>query len=123
MRITLAVAAVFAAAAGFVAGFVTTFTHRVAAPWGLVAGITVVVALVAGFRLVFEHRLFGAAAAIGVIAATWLLALPGAGGAVLVLDDALGYAWAIVPPVLMAIVAAVPARRRGPLPRRSRMDG
>lgn len=110
--VTLGIAAVFAAAAGFAAGFVTTFTHRLAPPWGLVAGIVVIAALVAGFRLVFDSRLIAGAAAVGAIAATGLLLLPGAGGVVLVLDDPLGYVWAVAPALLGAAIVAAPRPRR-----------
>ncbi len=103
---------VFAILVGIVVGTITTFTHRQFAPWGLVAGLVVVVALVLGFRLVFESRIVGAAAAVGVVAASATLALPGAGGSVLVLNDLLGWIWAIGPALLAAIAVAWPRPRR-----------
>jgi hypothetical protein len=122
--VTVALASLFAFVIGVAAGFITTFTHRGIPPWGLVAGLAVVVALVLGFRLVFSSRIIGAAAAIGVIGATALLMLPGAGGTVFVLDDPIGYAWAIGPTVLAAAALAWPnpAARRNRAASRPRMD-
>jgi N-acetyl-1-D-myo-inositol-2-amino-2-deoxy-alpha-D-glucopyranoside deacetylase len=110
--LTVALASVFAFAIGFAVGFVTTFTHRQYQPWGLVAGLVVIVALVAGFRLVFDSRVIAAASALGVITATVLLTLPGAGGSVFVVDDALGWIWAIAPTVLAVGVVSFPRLRR-----------
>lgn len=109
--LTMAIAAVFAFAIGAAVGFVTTFTHRQYPPIGLIAGLVVVLALVLGFRLVFGSRLIAAAAAVGVIGATALLMLPGAGGTAFVLDGPLGYAWAAGPAVLGAVVIAWPRPR------------
>ena len=110
--LTVALASVFALAIGVAVGFVTTFTHHQYLPWGLVAGLVVIVALVTGFRLVFDSRVIAAASGIGVIAAIGLLTLPGVGGSVLVLDDPIGYIWAIAPPVLAAAVVIWPRRAR-----------
>jgi hypothetical protein len=122
--LTVAVASVFAFAMGVAVGFVTTFTHHQYVPWGLVAGLIVVAALVSGFRLVFDSRIIAAASAVGVIAAVGLLTLPGVGGSVLVLDDPLGYLWAIGPTLLGAAAVAWPrprARQERPA-LRSRME-
>lgn len=103
---------VFAILVGIVVGTITTFTHRQFAPWGLLAGLLVVVALVLGFRLVFGSRIVAVAAAVGVVAASATLALPGAGGSALVLNDLPGWIWAIGPAVLAAIAVAWPRPRR-----------
>src|SRR3954464_11211130 len=109
-----ALSSVFGVVVGLVVGMVTTFTHAQLAPWGLIAGLAVVAALVAGFRLVFGSRVVGGAAALGVIGASALLALPGAGGTALSLTGVLGYLWAFGPAVLSLIVLLVPVRgRRG----------
>jgi N-acetyl-1-D-myo-inositol-2-amino-2-deoxy-alpha-D-glucopyranoside deacetylase len=110
--LTLALASVFALAIGVAVGFVTTFTHRQYVPWGLVGGLAIIAALIAGFRLVFDSRIIAGAAAVGVIGATGLLMLPGAGGSVFVVDDALGWIWALAPTLLAALVVAWPSRRR-----------
>ena len=110
--LTVALACVFALAIGLAVGFVTTFTHHQYVPWGLVAGLIVIVALVVGFRLVFDSRIIATAAGVGVLASIGLLTLPGVGGSVLVLDDPIGYIWAIAPPVLIAAAVAWPRLRR-----------
>jgi N-acetyl-1-D-myo-inositol-2-amino-2-deoxy-alpha-D-glucopyranoside deacetylase len=101
---------VFAVLVGAVVGVVTTFTHAQVSPWGLIAGLAIVVALVAGFRLVFESRVVAAAAALGVVAASLVLTLPGAGGVVLAVNDPVGWIWAIAPAILSAVVVVVPRR-------------
>jgi hypothetical protein len=122
--VTIVLASVFAFAIGVAVGFITTFTHRGLPPWGLVAGLAIVLAVVLGFRLVFGSRIIAAAAAIGVVGATALLMLRGAGGTVLVLDDPIGYVWAIGPTVIATIVLLWPnpASRRNRRADRLRMD-
>jgi N-acetyl-1-D-myo-inositol-2-amino-2-deoxy-alpha-D-glucopyranoside deacetylase len=122
--VTVVLASVFALAIGAAVGFVTTFTHRGLPPWGLIAGLAVILALVLGFRLVFSSRIIGAAAAVGAIAATALLTLPGAGGTAFVIDGPIGYAWAIGPSVLAVAALAWPnaVARRERSAARSRMD-
>lgn len=107
---THVLASAFAAAIGAGVGFVTTFTHLGLAPGGLVAGLVISVALVAGFRLVFGSRIIGGAAALGSLVAVALLALPGASGTLVVFDNPLSVIWMIAPPVLAAVVLAWPVR-------------
>ncbi len=113
--VSTVIAGIFAALVGILVGTITTFTHRESVaigtahvPWGLIVGYLIVIALVLGFRLVFASRLIGAAAAFGAILASAVLALPGAGGSVLVVNDAIGYLWAFGPLVLSAAVLAWP---------------
>ena len=109
-----ALSSAFGVLVGVVVGGITTFTHGQVPPWGLIAGLAIVAALVGGFRLVFGSRIVGAAAALGVVGSSALLALPGAGGTALSLDGWPGYLWAIGPAVLSLIVLVVPAPgRRG----------
>ncbi|MGE3194561.1 MAG: hypothetical protein AB7K08_13965 [Microbacteriaceae bacterium] len=110
--LTAALASLFALLIGGTVGFLATFTHRQAPPWGLLAGLAVIAALVAGFRLVFDSRAIAAAAGIGAVAATAVLTLPGAGGTVFVVGDPLGYAWALGPALLTAAIVLWPRRRR-----------
>ena len=108
--LTAALASLFAFAIGAAVGFVTTFTHGQYAPWGLVAGLAVIAALVVGFRLVFGSRVIAGAAALGVVAGTFVLMLPGAGGAAFVADSPAGYVWAIAPVVIGLVTAVWPHR-------------
>jgi hypothetical protein len=110
--ITVVLASAFAFVVGVATGFVTTFTHHQWAPWGLVAGLVIVAALVAGFRLVFGGRVIAAAAALGVIASAALLTLPGAGGIVLAPADPIGYIWAFGPALIAVVAVLWPSRRR-----------
>jgi len=106
-----ALSSVFGLLVGIMVGVITTFTHGLLLPWGIIAGLAIVAALVAGFRLVFGSRVVGAAAALGLIGASAVLALPGAGGTVLALDGWPGYIWAFGPAVISAIVLLVPKMR------------
>jgi len=107
-----ALSSVFAVLVGLVVGVITTFTHSQLAPWGLIAGLAIVAALIAGFRLVFGSRVVGAAAALGVVGAAAALALPGAGGTVLTLDAISGWVWALGPVAIAAVVLLLPRGRR-----------
>lgn len=104
----IVLSSVFALLVGLVVGVITTFTHGQLPPWGVVAGLAVVIALVIGFRLVFDSRLIAGAAAIGVVIAGAVLALPGAGGTALSLDGPAGWIWALGPAILSAVVIAWP---------------
>ncbi|MGN6325177.1 hypothetical protein [Pseudolysinimonas sp.] len=106
------IASVFALVIGGVVGLLATFAHAQWAPWGLVAGLAILVCLVAGFRLVFASRIVAAAAAVGFVVAGALLALPGAGAPILRLDGPAGWIWAVAPVVLAVVVLAVPWRGR-----------
>lgn len=107
-----ALSSVFAVLIGGVVGVITTFTHGQMPPWGLVAGLVIVAALVAGFRLVFESRIVAGAAALGMIGASAVLALPGAGGTAFALDGVTDCLWAFGPALLSLLVLLVPVRRR-----------
>jgi N-acetyl-1-D-myo-inositol-2-amino-2-deoxy-alpha-D-glucopyranoside deacetylase len=104
-------ASIFGIIIGAAVGLVTTFTHHQIAPWGLVAGLAVVAALIAGFRLVFDSRIIAAAAALGVLLATATLVLiPGAGGSAVIVDDAIGWIWAIAPTAIAVVIVGWPRR-------------
>jgi N-acetyl-1-D-myo-inositol-2-amino-2-deoxy-alpha-D-glucopyranoside deacetylase len=109
--VTLAGASVFALVIGGAAGFITTFTHHQYVPWGLIGGLLVIAGLITGFRLVFDSRIIAGAGALGALAGIGLLALPGIGGSVLVVDDPLGWIWAVAPAALAVTVVAWPRRR------------
>jgi hypothetical protein len=107
-----ALSSVFGVLVGIVVGVITTFTHTLLLPWGLLAGLAIVAALVGGFRLVFGSRVVGGAAALGVIGASAVLALPGAGGTALALDGWPGYVWAFGPAAIAVIVLLLPRSGR-----------
>lgn len=100
-------------------GLVTTFAHRqyvvdlgMPVPLGILLGLAIIAALLVGLRLVFDSRIVAAAGAVGVLAAIFVLAIPGAGGSQVVLGDAIGYVWALAPVVIAAVVIGMPFQRR-----------
>ena len=101
---------VFAVVIGGVVGLVTTFAHAQLPPWGLLAGLAILLALVVGFRLVFASRLVGGAAAVGFFLGSALLAFPAAGAPILTLTSATGWIWALGS-VVLAVAALVPPWR------------
>jgi N-acetyl-1-D-myo-inositol-2-amino-2-deoxy-alpha-D-glucopyranoside deacetylase len=111
--------AILALVIGVVIGVVTTFAHRaypidigIRVPLGLVAGLAIVAALLVGFRLVSPKRTLAVAAAVGVVGAIAVLAFPGTGGSLLVIDDPIGYIWAVGPVAIAVVAVGWPRRRR-----------
>jgi hypothetical protein len=109
---TFAVAAVV----GIVYGTVATIGHRhawqigeVVIPWGLVAGLVGVAALLLGIRLVAGGRGAALAAAVGVVAAVALFSLPGPGGSVLVASGLVGTVWSVGPALIAVLIVAWPS--------------
>jgi hypothetical protein len=109
-----AVAAV-AFIAGLVYGALATIGHRhelrlgdIVLPWGIVAALTGVAALLIGIRLMIG-RLAAGAAAVGVIVIVALLSLPGLGGSVLVPATTIGTIWAVGPALIAVLVVAWPS--------------
>ncbi|WP_309709262.1 hypothetical protein [Pseudolysinimonas sp.] len=109
---------VLAFATGAGVGFVLTFTHRhyvvelgdVSVPFGLIGGLAVVAALLAGMRLAFAERAAPIAAAVGVILGSAVLTLPGNSGSLFMPEDPIGYVWAVGPTVLAIVIIAWPER-------------
>lgn len=112
----------FALVIGLIYGAVATVGHRlelriveIVIPWGLVAALAGVLALLVGFRLVAGGRLAAAGAAVGIVGVVALLTLPGAGGSVLVAGDVVGTVWAVGPALIAVLVVAWPRLpARGP---------
>lgn len=111
---------VLAFATGVGTGFVLTFMHRqyvvelgvVPVPFGLIGGLAVVAALIAGMRLAFGERTAPIAAAAGVILGAAVLTIPGNSGSLFAPDDPLGYVWAVGPTVLAIVIIAWPSPLR-----------
>lgn len=83
-------------------------------PWGLIAGLIITAALIAGLRMVFETRIVAAIATLGLLGASGFLALQSAGGSILVPDNTLGYVWTLGPVIIAGVVLAWPRIRRSP---------
>ncbi|MCD2442676.1 hypothetical protein LQ757_10370 [Agromyces sp. SYSU K20354] len=118
---------------GALYGAVATIGHRatlrigeLAIPWGLVAALVGVTALILGIRLVVPGRATAAAAAAGVVVVIALLTLAGPGGSVLVVGDLSGTIWSIAPALIAVLVVAwpeLPPRRRADPDGRAAADG
>ena len=100
---------------GALYGAVATVGHRqelrigdVSLPWGLVAALVGVAALLVGIRLVAGGRGAAAAAAAGIVGMVALLTLPGPGGSVLVVGDLVGTVWSVGPALISVLVVAWP---------------
>ena len=131
-RRDLAIGLPACAIGGLLVGVLGTFKHRVGIsaatgtglPIGLVLGLAMIALFLVALRLTFPSRWFVAAAALGVVVACEVLALPGRGGGrVVLLDvpgvvDVVGIVWLVAPAVVAVLVVAWP-RRRG----RQRGDG
>ncbi|MFK4728099.1 hypothetical protein ROT00_00255 [Agromyces mediolanus] len=109
---------------GVVYGAVATVGHRqsielgeVSIPWGLVAGLLGVAALLLGIRLVAGGRWAAAAAGAGIIGIVALLSLPGPGGSVLIASGLVGTIWSVGPALIAVLVVAWPSlpQRRTPV--------
>lgn len=120
------IASVLGVLIGGFAGGITTLVHRqwvgaapLPVPWGLIAGLAVLAAVLLGLRIVFDSRVVAAVAAVGMLGMIALFSLQGPGGSVLVADDALGWTWMIAPPVIAVAVVLWPQPRRPDTPRAS----
>lgn len=108
----------FAAGAGI--GLVLTFTHRqyvvepfgLPVPLGLIGALAIVAGLLVGIRLGFGDRVAVLLAGAGVVAAATVLAFPVGAGSVLLLDDPIGFGWAIGPAVITLGAVLWPVPRR-----------
>lgn len=103
------------AVTGSLVGAVTTVTHQISLPMGemmvpvgLLGALVAVTAFAAGVRGVFASRAVAAFASLGVLIAIGVLAQKSAGGSVLVPANPLGYAWSVVAPLAVSLVAVWP---------------
>ena len=77
-------------------------------PIGVVASLVLVLALLAGLRLVFDTRLLPGLAAVGLLASVGLLSLMSAGGSVLVPGNPVGWSWTFGAPIIALMVLGWP---------------
>lgn len=109
-----------AGAVGCAMTVVLTFTHRqyvvdlagIPVPFGLIGGLAIVAAYLAGVRLAFGERIPALAAAAGSVLAVGLLGIPTAGGSTPYLGDAIDYVWILGPTVIAIVVVGWPDPRR-----------
>lgn len=115
---TLVASCVVASVIGVVVGALLTVHHQqslmlagVAVPAGVIVGLAVVAALLAGIRIVFDNRGVAACAALGILVISYVLAQRGPGGSVMVPANEAGYVWAYGPVVVSLLVLAWPRLR------------
>jgi hypothetical protein len=122
-RRDLAVGLPSSAVGGLVVGTIGTFKHQFGisaatgsgVPIGLVLSLAMVLAFLLALRVAFPTRWYAAAAAVGVVAAVALLALPGpSGGSTVILLNVAGIVWTVAPAVLAAAVVGWPRLARRP---------
>lgn len=90
---------------------------EVTIPVGLILALVGVLALLIGFRLLFDDRLPVLCAAIGMVGMIALFSVASAGGSVLIPQGLLGLVWTVVPVLLATIVVAWPR-----MPQRTRQE-
>jgi len=103
---------------GVVVGTVGTIAHQsvmvvfgTRLPVGLVLASIAVACLLAGLRLVDRSRLFALLGALGVVAPIALFSVRGAGGSVIIPENATGIAWTIGAAAISAVAVAWPRLR------------
>ncbi len=122
----IAIAAVIAGVCGAALGILFTVAHRATVevlgfdfPYGIVLGVLAVIAFLVAMRLLWDGRWPAVGGAVGLVAALGLMSFRGAGGSVIVVSDAFGWTWLIVPTALSVIAVVWPRRllrRRSPRP-------
>lgn len=128
------VACVLALLVGLALGGIGTVNHQLVLPvaglrlpGGVTVALLLVLALMAGLRLVFRTRVIPLVAGIGILASMGALTIGGAGGSVLVPANAAGYAWTYGAAAIVALVLAwprivVPVARDSGAPPRDTME-
>ena len=102
-----------ALAVGLVYGLAGTIAHSYTLGWfplGLILAVIGCGALLAAVRLLTADRWAALATGIGMVAATLVFSGRGPGGSVIVPETALGTAWTIAVPILVAVVVLWPER-------------
>lgn len=125
--LTRVVTSVLVVVVGIVVGTVGSIAHQsvltlfgARLPAGVVLSGLAVACLLTGLRLVDDSRLFALLGALGILAPIALFSMPGAGGSVIIPEDATGIAWTVTAAVVAALALAWPRVRR--MPRGSRGD-
>lgn len=120
-----AVGAVLSLLVGAIYGAVGTVAHtntlRIAGaeiPFGLVLALIGALALLVGFRLVFDDRLPVLCTAAGMVGIIALFSIASRGGSVLIPQGVPGLVWTVVPVLIATVVVAWPK-----LPPRPLVDG
>lgn len=104
---------------GALVGLVLTAVHQSAftigdarIPWGIVASVTLVTALILGLRLIYDTRVAAGFASLGVLLMSALLAAVMPGGTILIPANVAGYVWTFAPVVVVLVVVGWPRVNR-----------
>lgn len=118
------VGAVLSILVGAIYGTIGTVAHQnvlrvgeVVLPLGLVLALVGALALLIGFRLLFDDRTPVLCVAIGMVGVIALFSVASAGGSVLIPEGTLGLVWTVAPVLLATIVVAWPR-----MPQRQRQE-
>jgi hypothetical protein len=84
-------------------------------PIGVIIALPALILLLVGLRIVAPSRWAALLAAAGAVAVVAVLALPGAGGSVLIPDTLLGMVWVVGATLVSVVVLAWPRLRRAPV--------
>lgn len=114
-----AFAALISALCGAAIGVLFTVAHRatvpigeLAFPYGIVLGALSAAAFLAAMRLLWDTRWPTVGGGVGLVAAILLLSFTGPGGSVIVSDDAYGWTWLILAPVVAVVAVLWPRMPR-----------
>ena len=104
---------------GALVGVVLTAVHQSSfmigdarIPWGIVASVTLVAALILGLRLIYDTRVAAGFASLGVLLMSALLANVMPGGTILIPANVAGYVWTFAPVLVVLIIVGWPRVNR-----------
>ncbi|MEL0627256.1 PIG-L family deacetylase [Salinibacterium amurskyense] len=104
---------------GALVGVVLTAVHQSSftigaarIPWGIVASVTLVTALILGLRLIYDTRVAAGFASLGVLLMSALLANVMPGGTILIPANTAGYVWTFAPVLVVLIIVGWPRVNR-----------
>jgi len=104
---------------GSLVGLVLTAVHQsaitvagVRVPWGIVAAVVLVTALVLGLRLIYDTRVGAGFASLGVLVVSAILSTVMPGGTVLIPANVAGYVWTFAPVLIVLLVLGWPRVNR-----------
>lgn len=105
---------------GAIYGTVGTVAHQnvvtvggIDLPVGLTLAVLGSLALLLGFRLLFDDRLAVLCAAIGLVGMIALFSLASAGGSILIPQGLIGLFWSVAPVLIATIIVAWPRLPQG----------
>ena len=99
---------------GAVLGLMGSFTHQSLQPWGVAIALITVALYLSGLRVWAGDRGPASLAAAGIAAVSGFLAMPDAGGSVVIPANFAGYTWTLGVVLIALLVLAWPRVQRPP---------